>query len=121
MPLRAWARVVTEFLRADAGQSAMLGQEHAQKLTEPQVVMNGQGDSYGLGWCVVAGGWGWGGARVVNHSGSNTLNHSIAWLSMTKGWGFLIVINASDVQGQITSNAMDELAGKMLAATPSMT
>jgi hypothetical protein len=110
MSLRAWAKIVTEMLRADAGQSTLLSQEQAQRLTTGQVLADASNKStYALGWNVVAGGRSWGGTRVVFHTGTNTANHCIAWLGLEKGLGFLIAVNARD-QGQISSSAMDELS-----------
>jgi len=113
MPLADWAAVITELLKADAGTSSLIGAANGRKLTTEHVGMPG-GNAYGLGWVVVAGGRPWGGPRVVTHEGSNTVNHSVAWLSLSRGFAVLAVTNAADLEGGLTSRALDALAARLI-------
>lgn len=113
MPLGDWAMVIAEALRADAGISTLIGAASGRKLVADHVGIPG-GDSYGLGWVIVSGGRPWGGARVVTHSGSNTLNHSVAWVSLSRGFAVLAVTNAADLDGGVTTRALDALAGRLI-------
>lgn len=113
MPLSDWAAIIAELLRADAGTSGLISAGSGRKLTTEHVGIGG-GDSYAQGWVVVGGGRPWGGARVITHSGSNTTNHSVAWLSLSRGFGVIVVTNAADLDGGVTTRALDGLAGRLI-------
>jgi CubicO group peptidase (beta-lactamase class C family) len=113
MPLADWAAIIAELLRADAGTSTLISPASGRKLTTEHVGMAG-GDSYAQGWVVVSGGRPWGGARVITHSGSNTVNHSVAWVSLSRGFAVLGVTNAADLDGGVTTRALDGLAGRLI-------
>lgn len=113
MPLADWGAVIAELLRADAGTSTLIGAASGRKLTTDHVGIPG-GDSYGQGWVIVSGGRSWGGPRVITHSGSNTVNHSVAWLSLSRGFAVLAVTNAADLDGGVTASALDALAGRLI-------
>lgn len=113
MSIGDWALVIAELLRADAGTSGLIGADNGRTLTEPRVGIPG-GDGYALGWVAVTGGRPWGGPRVVTHSGSNTVNHSVTWVSLSRGFAVLGVTNAADLDGGVTSRALDGLAGRLI-------
>ena len=69
-------------------------------------------DGYGLGWVLVTRTWA--GGRAAAHEGSNTVNHSVAWLGLGRGIGVIAVTNAADLIGCRTSQALDVLVGRML-------
>lgn len=100
MPLRAWARIMQELLLADQGRSTLLTQTTARFLTTNAVPAGG-GSAYGMGWSVFGDA-----QRSVSHDGSNTTNHSRAALYLDAGVGFLVTINAADLDGGTTGAAL---------------
>ncbi len=48
------------------------------------------------------------------HEGSNTVNHSVAWLGLGRGIGFIAVTNAADPAAGRTGQALDVLIGRMI-------
>ncbi|HEY0931058.1 MAG TPA: serine hydrolase [Gemmatimonas sp.] len=107
MPLRAWARIMQELLLADQGRSTLLTQTTARYLTTNAVPAGG-GGAYGMGWTVFGDA-----QRSVSHDGSNTTNHSRAVLNLEGGVGFLITINAADLDGGTTGAAMAAMRQRM--------
>ena len=93
MPLEAWALIVREVLRADAGRSTLLSAATGRVLTTPATRLNAT-DGYALGWITTSRTWGNG--RVLTHNGSNTGNFSVAWLAPERGFAILVTTNAFD-------------------------
>ncbi|MGE0554318.1 MAG: serine hydrolase [Gemmatimonadales bacterium] len=91
MSLPDWARVIHEILKADAGESTLLGQGAAQGLTTPASTINAS-TAYGFGWVVFTGI----AQRVVTHDGSNNRNRSRSLVYLTSGVAYLITTNAGD-------------------------
>ncbi len=54
------------------------------------------------------------GGRAAAHEGSNTVNHSVAWLGLGRGIGFIAVTNAADPAAGRTGQALDVLVGRMI-------
>jgi CubicO group peptidase (beta-lactamase class C family) len=110
MTLADWARVVQELMKADAGTSTLISAASGRKLTTGLTPLAGT-DTYALGWIATTRPWA--GGRVVVHDGSNTVNHSVAWVGLGNGLAFLAVTNAYDPGGK-TAAAMDALVARML-------
>ncbi|MFN0179547.1 MAG: serine hydrolase [Gemmatimonadales bacterium] len=111
LPLASWARVIGEFLRADAGTSTLIQPATGRDLFTARVPLPGT-DGYGLGWVLVTRGWA--GGRAAAHEGSNTVNHSVAWLGLGRGIGLIAVTNAADLATGRTGQALDALVSRML-------
>jgi len=111
LPLGDWARMIREFLVADAGGSALIKPATGRTLFTGRVPLSGT-DTYGLGWVLVSRSWA--GGRAAAHEGSNTVNHSVAWLGLGTGVGFMAVTNAADLATGRTGQALDGLVGRML-------
>lgn len=112
MPLGTWARIVQEMLRADAGASALIGATHGRKLFTNRTPV-GQ-NHYALGWVMTSRPWAGGDGRTATHSGSNTINHSVAWLGLGNGVAFLALTNAADLNTGLTGQALDALVIRLL-------
>ena len=70
-----WAKFIADQLCGAEGKPALLKPETYTKLhtaTPPE------GD-YALGWMIRDRGWG--GGKVLSHSGSNTMNYAIVWVA----------------------------------------
>ncbi|MSR02718.1 MAG: class A beta-lactamase-related serine hydrolase [Gemmatimonadetes bacterium] len=111
LPLGDWAKLIREFLAADAGASTLITPATGRDLFTNRVPLTGT-DSYGLGWVLVTRGWA--GGRAAAHEGSNTVNHSVAWLGLGRGIGFIAVTNAADPATVRTGQALDVLIGRMI-------
>ena len=111
LPLADWARIVREMLRADQGTSTLISAANGRSLFTERVPVAGT-DGYGLGWVLVTRGWA--GGRAASHSGSNLVNHSVAWLGLGRGIGFIAVTNAADLVTERTALALDGLIGRMI-------
>jgi CubicO group peptidase (beta-lactamase class C family) len=111
IPLGSWARVIRELLDADAGAGTLIGGNSGRSLFTSRITLNPT-DGYALGWFVTTRPWAAG--RVAAHDGSNTVNHSVAWLGLDRGIGFLAVTNAADLQTGRSGAALDALVGRMI-------
>lgn len=80
----------------------LLKESSFQKLTTPVK------DNYALGWVTVQRGWG---GRVLHHSGSNTINHAIMWISPSKKFSLVVTTN---IEGLKVAEALDKVAGKII-------
>ena len=109
LSLGDWARLVHELMKAEAGSGAVVPQAEARRLVTG-VTPNG-GMSYALGWNTTTRTWG---GRTLVHDGSNTVNHSVAWIGLDTGVGLLAVTNAADLPGGTTAAALDALVGRIL-------
>ncbi|MFN2316672.1 MAG: serine hydrolase [Gemmatimonadales bacterium] len=106
MPLRGWARIIQELLLADQGRSTLLTQTTARYLTT-NAVPPGGGGSYGMGWVIPSGG------RYATHDGSNTRNHSRAWMYLDTGVAYLMTTNAADLAGGRSGAALGALQQRL--------
>lgn len=111
LPMEAWGRIVLEMMRAEAGGSALIDQASARILFTGAVAIPGSPDRYGLGWVMTTRSWA---GRAAAHSGSNTVNHSVAWVGLDSGVAFLAATNAADLAGGRTAAALDALVVRML-------
>lgn len=111
LPLGAWARMIREFLLAYQGRSAILSPAAGRQLFSGRVDLGG-GDQYGLGWVLTSRTWA--GGPTAAHEGTNTVNHSVAWLALERGLGFIAVTNAGDLTTGRTGRALDALIGRLI-------
>jgi hypothetical protein len=111
LPLGDWARIIREFLDADAGEATLLSPASGHTLFSEQVQLTPP-DSYGLGWILTTRAWA--GGRTAAHDGSNTVNHSVAWLGLGRSIGFIAVTNAADLVTNRSGRALDALIGRMI-------
>lgn len=103
--IQDWARFVQDQLRGARGESALLKPESYQKLqTQPF------GGDYALGWSVLSRSWG--GGKVLNHCGDNTMNCANVWVAPKKDFAILVCVNQSGDQAfQATDDAVVALFG----------
>jgi CubicO group peptidase (beta-lactamase class C family) len=111
VPLDQWALLIQEMLRAENGDSELVDAATGDLLTTGEVSIAGS-EQYGYGWIVTSRSWA-GGTTLV-HTGSNTINHSVAWVAPGRDFALLAVTNAADLQGGRTGRALDAMVGRML-------
>ena len=89
--IQDWAKFVQDQLRGARGEPALLKPESYQKLqTQPF------GGDYALGWLVLSRSWG--GGKVLNHCGDNTMNCANVWVAPKKNFAILVCVNQSGDQ-----------------------
>ena len=81
---------------------ALLKESSFQKLTTP---LSGE---YALGWITLQRSWG---GRVLHHSGSNTINYAIMWISPSKKFSFVVTTNTA---GSKVASVLDKVAGEII-------
>lgn len=102
--IQDWAKFVQDQLRGARGEPALLKPESYQKLqTQPF------GGEYALGWIVASRPWG--GGKVLNHCGDNTMNFANVWVAPKKDFAILVCINQS---GDKAFDASDEAVGALI-------
>jgi len=88
-PLDDWARFVVDQLRGARGEQALL------KSTSYAVLHNPPFDStHAAGWIVVERDWG--GGKVLNHTGCNTMNYANVWLAPNRDFAIMVCVNQGD-------------------------
>ncbi len=102
--LHDWALFVSDQLRGDRGEKALLKPETYQKLHTPPF-----GGDYALGWGVAEREWG--GGRVLTHSGSNTMNMAVVWMAPQRDFAILVVSNQG---GEGAYKACNEAASALI-------
>ncbi|MCM8543169.1 MAG: beta-lactamase family protein [Lentisphaeraceae bacterium] len=80
----------------------LLNESSFIKLTKPVK------ESYALGWAVFQRSWG---GTVLHHSGSNTINYAIMWISPSKKFSLVVTTNTA---GPKVAEALDKIAGKII-------
>lgn len=104
--LADWARFIAEHLAGRAGHGTLLKTKAAyEKLHQPAQ----EGSPHALGWLSVPRRWG---GQVLNHNGSNTMNHSVAWLAPERGFAVIACTNSGSPKA---AKALDELVGLLIA------
>jgi len=101
-----WGKFVADQLAGENGGGRLLKPETYHRLHTPV-----PGGTHALGWGVTQRGWG--GGEVLTHSGSNTMNKSVAWLAPKKDFAVLICTNQG---GDDTTKACDEAAAALIRA-----
>lgn len=102
MTLRDWGKFISEQIRGGRGESRYLNQEQYEVLHRPIA------EDYALGWGVVQRDWG---GRVLTHSGDNTMNHAVVWVSPEKNFAVLVATNRSSAE-----RAVDSFCEKLIQA-----
>jgi len=105
MSLEDWSRFIAEHLAGRAGKGRLLktaaAYQHLHTATQ-------SGENYAFGWLAVERPWG---GKVLNHSGSNTMNRSVAWLAPEKGFAVLACTNTGT---EAANQALDDVAGLLI-------
>jgi CubicO group peptidase (beta-lactamase class C family) len=105
MPLSDWAKFIAEHLAGRAGKGKLLkttaSYEHLHTATQ-------SGEPYAFGWLAVERPWG---GHVLNHNGSNTMNHSVAWLAPEKDFAAIACTNSGSDRA---AKALDDVAGLLI-------
>ncbi len=102
--IQDWAKFIRDQLRGARGESALLKPESYQKLHTPPF----DGD-YALGWGVAERGWG--GGKVLNHVGDNTMNCANVWIAPQKDFAILVCVNQG---GDTAFQASDAAVSAMI-------
>lgn len=101
LSLADWARFITAHL---VGDERLLKPATWRHLHTPPVPDH----AYAFGWLVLDRKWG---GKVLNHSGSNTLNRSVTWLAPEKGFAVLACTNSGSDQ---SAKALDDVASMLI-------
>lgn len=102
--IRDWAKFAQDQLRGARGETALLKTATYQKLHTPPF----DGD-YALGWICVERSWG--GGKVLNHAGDNTMNCANIWIAPARDFAILVCVNQG---GKIAFQATDEAVGALM-------
>jgi CubicO group peptidase (beta-lactamase class C family) len=100
--IQDWAKFIADQLKGARGESALLQPASYRKLHTPP--FDGE---YALGWLVMERDWG--GGKVLNHAGDNTMNFANAWVAPRRDFAVLVCINQSDA-----FKASDEAIGALI-------
>jgi len=102
--IQDWAKFIQDQLRGARGEPALLKPGSYIKLqTQPF------GGDYALGWMVASRPWG--GGKVLNHCGDNTMNFANVWVAPKKNFAIFVCINQS---GDKAFAASDEAVGAII-------
>lgn len=96
--IQDWAKFVQDQLRGDRGESALLKPEAYQTMHKTHF-----GGDYALGWMVLQRSWG--GGKVLNHGGDNTMNFANVWIAPKRDFAIIACVNQS---GQAAFSATDD-------------
>lgn len=102
-PLADWALFIADHLAGPNGKGRLLKAETYQHLHAPV-----SGGNYAFGWLAMERAWG---GHVIMHNGSNTMNHSVAWLAPEKGFAMIACVNSGSAEAP---KALDEAVGVLL-------
>lgn len=102
--IQDWAKFIQDQLRGAREEPALLKPESYQKLHTPPF-----GGEYALGWIV--GQRDWGGGRVLNHAGDNTMNFANVWIAPQRNFAILVCVNQS---GGSAFKATDAAVGALV-------
>jgi D-alanyl-D-alanine carboxypeptidase len=102
--LQEWSLFIADQLRGLQGEPALLQPATYQALARPPF-----GGEYALGWGVVDREWG--GGRVLNHCGCNTMYYANAWVAPKKNFAILVCANLGLDAFQATDEAVGQLLG----------
>jgi CubicO group peptidase (beta-lactamase class C family) len=100
--IQDWAKFIQDQLRGELGKPALLKPETYKKLHTPPF----DGD-YALGWMCAERPWG--GGKVLNHAGDNTMNFANVWVAPLKDFAVLTCVNQSGA-----FEATDEATGALI-------
>ena len=102
--IQDWAKFIQDQLRGARSEPALLKPESYQKLQTQSF-----GGDYALGWIVAERGWG--GGKVLNHGGDNTMNCANVWVAPKKDFAILVCVNQG---GDTAFQASDAAVGVMI-------
>ena len=102
--IQDWARFIQDQLRGARGDSALLKTESYRKLHTPPF-----GGEYALGWGVVSREWG--GGKVLQHSGDNTMNYANVWIAPRRNFAILVCVNQG---GNVAFQASDAAVAALI-------
>ncbi|MEM8884453.1 MAG: serine hydrolase domain-containing protein [Planctomycetota bacterium] len=104
--LADWSKFVALHLQAaqDGKEDLLLKRATLRRLHTPR-----KGETYAAGWVVAERPWG--GGRVLNHNGSNTMWYCVTWLAPKKGFAVLLTCNQG---GPKAAKACDVAAGALI-------
>jgi len=102
--MRDWARFIQDQLRGARGQAGLLKAESYQKLHTPPF-----GGDYALGWGTASRDWG--GGKVLQHTGDNTLNCANVWIAPQRDFAILVCVNQG---GEVAFRATDEAVASLI-------
>ena len=88
-----WAKFIADQLRGERGDPALL------KTETYRVLHTSRGDNYGFGWFILSG-QNWAGGTALQHSGTNTMNFSLARIAPQRDLAVLSVTNQGGDQAQ---------------------
>jgi CubicO group peptidase (beta-lactamase class C family) len=96
--IQDWGKFIADQLRGDRGEPALLKPASYKTLHTPPC-----GGEYALGWAE----WRrpWGGGKVLNHCGDNTMNFANVWVAPLRDFAVLCCVNQS---GETAFKASDE-------------
>ena len=103
-----WARFVQDQLRGDRGEPALLSPGSYQELHTAAF-----GGDYALGWITATRSWG--GGKVLNHVGDNTMNCANVWVAPRRNFAILVCTNQG---GEQAFKGMDAAVGALLKTLP---
>jgi CubicO group peptidase (beta-lactamase class C family) len=106
--IQDWARFVQDQLRGDRGEPALLAPDSYHQLHAPAA-----GGDHAMGWIAVERSWG--GGRVYNHGGDNTMNFANVWMAPQRDFAILVCVNQG---GQQAFKATDAAVGALLKTVP---
>ena len=99
-----WSKFVADQLRGEQGTGALLKTDTYKVLHTPRF-----GGSYAFGWGVATRVWA--GGRVLQHSGSNTMNACVVWVAPLRDLAVLAVTNQA---GDAALRALDEAVAALI-------
>jgi Beta-lactamase. len=102
--IQDWAKFAQDQLRGARGEPALLKTATYRKLHTPPFA----GD-YALGWICVERSWG--GGKVLNHVGDNTMNCANIWIAPERDFAILVCVNQG---GKTAFQATDEAVGALM-------
>ncbi|HEX5221964.1 MAG TPA: serine hydrolase [Verrucomicrobiae bacterium] len=97
--IQDWAKFIQDQLRGARGEAALLKPEAYQTLHTATF-----GGDYALGWSVAERSWG--GGKVLNHAGDNTMNFANAWIAPKRDFAIIACVNQS---GKAAFTVTDEV------------
>jgi CubicO group peptidase (beta-lactamase class C family) len=102
--IQDWAKFIQDQLRGDRGEPALLKPESYQTMHKVHF-----GGDYALGWLVAERSWG--GGKVLNHSGDNTMNFANVWMAPKRDFAIIACVNQS---GKAAFTATDDAVGALM-------
>ncbi len=103
--VESWSLFLRDQLRGGTGGKALLPTPTYDFIQRPHPA----GTGYGLGWGIARRPWA--GGKVLNHTGSNTMNFAVCWIAIPNKFGILVCTNQS---GASAEKAADEVVAALV-------